>query len=291
MNTWALAAITILSWSSAATAFKFALVGLSPLEVIAIASVVALLLLALMLTLKGEWPQMRHWTGKDWRRSLLLGALNPTLYYLVLFLAYERLPAQLAQPINFLWPIVLMLMLAASGRHTLTRPDWLALLTCLIGVGVLSLRGQWHLPPLDDLLGVGLALASTLIWASYWLVNVSDDKPPLQRLFANFAVSAPLCLIAAVASGAAWPTIDQSFMAALWIGAFEMAIPFVCWFLALRDEKRRATLGTLIYLTPVLALLWIALLLGEPIAPTTLIGLALILGAIILQQHAARRQR
>jgi drug/metabolite transporter (DMT)-like permease len=285
MKTWIYAAITILSWSSAATAFKFALAVLTPLQAIAVASLVALAILLIILAVRGELGELRTWRIGDWRHSLVLGILNPTLYYGVLFLAYQRLPAQLAQPLNFLWPIVLMLMLVASGRQSLKPRDLLALTICLVGVCILSLRGQWQLPPIDDLLGIGLALVSTVIWAGYWLLNVKDDRPPLQRLFGNFLFSAPLCLALALASGARWPDDPGSYIAAVWIGTFEMAVPFVCWLLALRDDERRARLGTLIYLTPVLALVWIGLVLGESIQPTTLIGLALILGAIILQQR------
>ena len=38
--------------------------------------------------------------------------LNPFLYYLVLFRAYDLLPAQEAQPLNYTWPIVLVLLSA-----------------------------------------------------------------------------------------------------------------------------------------------------------------------------------
>ena len=42
--------------------------------------------------------------------TLLAALLNPVAYYLILFEAYDRLPAQLAQPINITWTIVLALM-------------------------------------------------------------------------------------------------------------------------------------------------------------------------------------
>ena len=36
-----------------------------------------------------------------------MGLLNPVAYYLILFKAYTILPAQVAQPLNMIWPIVL----------------------------------------------------------------------------------------------------------------------------------------------------------------------------------------
>ena len=47
---------------------------------------------------------------KQYLRSAALGFLNPFLYYLVLFEAYDRLPAQEAQPLNYMWPIVVVIL-------------------------------------------------------------------------------------------------------------------------------------------------------------------------------------
>ena len=49
---------------------------------------------------------------KNWQRSILTALMNPCLYYLILFAAYERLPAQIAQPINYSWSIVLVFLSA-----------------------------------------------------------------------------------------------------------------------------------------------------------------------------------
>ncbi|NJK98814.1 MAG: EamA family transporter, partial [Bacteroidales bacterium] len=40
----------------------------------------------------------------------MLGFLNPLLYYLVLFKAYSLLPAQIAQPLNYTWPLILVIL-------------------------------------------------------------------------------------------------------------------------------------------------------------------------------------
>lgn len=43
---------------------------------------------------------------------ILLGAINPLAYYLVLFKSYDLLPASQAQPLNYSWAITLTLMAA-----------------------------------------------------------------------------------------------------------------------------------------------------------------------------------
>ena len=55
-----------------------------------------------------KWRLLGNLTGKQWLYYAGLGLLNPVAYYLVLFKAYDLLPAQVAQPINYAWPIVLL---------------------------------------------------------------------------------------------------------------------------------------------------------------------------------------
>jgi len=42
--------------------------------------------------------------------SALLGLINPFIYYLILLKAYQLLPAQVAQPLNMIWPIILVFL-------------------------------------------------------------------------------------------------------------------------------------------------------------------------------------
>ena len=108
----ALAAVAVLSWSTVATAFKVALSYLSHDEMLTVACVASLLVFTVMLTVQRKWNAVAQLTPAEWGWFALLGLLNPVAYYLVLFKAYDLLPAQVAQPINYAWPIVLLVLLA-----------------------------------------------------------------------------------------------------------------------------------------------------------------------------------
>ena len=62
-----------------------------------------------------------------------MGLLNPVAYYLVLFKAYTILPASVAQPLNMIWPIVLVILAVPILRQ---RISWFSL-----GAMVLSFSG------------------------------------------------------------------------------------------------------------------------------------------------------
>ena len=98
---WLLAAATVALWSTVATAFELALRGLTPAQLLAAANVVAVLALGGICLLRGELDALVDALRRHPWRGPLLGLLNPFGYYLVLFAAYDRLPGQVAQPLNY----------------------------------------------------------------------------------------------------------------------------------------------------------------------------------------------
>ncbi|TVS14052.1 MAG: EamA/RhaT family transporter, partial [Wenzhouxiangella sp.] len=84
----------VLLWSTAATAFKLSLEYLAPVQLLAWASVVSVLTLGVLLLATGRLAHVLRGSRRDYLRSLALGLINPLAYYLVLFEAYDRLPAQ-----------------------------------------------------------------------------------------------------------------------------------------------------------------------------------------------------
>ena len=79
---------------------------------------------------------------KQYLRSAALGFLNPFLYYLVLFEAYDRLPAQEAQPLNYTWPIVVVILSVPLLKQPIGRISLAAIAVSFFGVLVISTRGD-----------------------------------------------------------------------------------------------------------------------------------------------------
>ena len=69
-----------------------------------------------------------------------------------------------------------------------------------------------------------------------------------------------------------------------------MGLTFVLWLTALRWSRSATWVAQLIYLAPFLSLLFLHLVIGEPIAPSTPVGLALIIGALLCQSRSLRDQ-
>mgnify|MGYP000754610777 FL=1 len=282
------ALITLLMWSTVATAFKLTLAYASVLQTLAIASVVSSLVLLILVTLSGKGAVLAGVFFDNWRFTLLAGMLNPVIYYLILFEAYDRLPAQLAQPINLTWTIVLSLMAGFFLKQRIRGFDYAAALISYTGVLVIVSQGDLTRLLQADWIGVGLAIISTLIWAGYWTLNIRDQREPLIGMCLNFVIAAPVVLIVWWMVDGALPPLE-GIAGGIYIGLFEMSLAFVCWSLALKSTDNAATISNLIFLSPFLSLQLIHFVLGEVIHWTTYAGLITIIVGIVLQQILHRR--
>ena len=78
---------------------------------------------------------------REYLFSAALGFLNPFFYYLVLFKAYSLLPAQVAQPINMTWPILLTIISIPLLGQKITLKSIAALVISFSGVILISSQG------------------------------------------------------------------------------------------------------------------------------------------------------
>lgn len=269
-------------WSTVATAFKVALEWMSPLELMWIAALVSWLLMGVLVMIRGHGRQA---LTRGWRTAAWAGIMNPVAYYLVLFAAYDRLPGQEAMALNYTWALAMALLAVPILGQRLTRVDMMAGLVAYAGVWAIATRGQVFNVQFADSLGVLLALASTLLWALYWLLNARDSREPLVGQWQNFTVGLPVLTVLLIADSGfnwhGWPALG----AGVYVGLFEMGIAFILWQLAVHKVSRTAKVSNLIFLSPPISLLLLFWVVGEPILPSTLVGLLLILAGLGLQQR------
>ena len=275
--------LTIAMWSTSATAFKLALATLSVSSVLAIAATSSALLLLSILAFQKRLPALKTFIVERWRVVLGLAIINPVLYYLVLFKAYDALLAQQAQAINYSWAICLSLLSVFMLGQKLSSRDIAASALAYVGVVVVASGGDVQTLLGSNLPGVLWALLSTLLWSFYWVYSSRAKLDPVLSLCSMFLLSLPALWL--MAEWTQWQTSSlQSLAAATYVGFFEMGASFVTWLLALQHAVHVSRIANLIFLSPFLSLLWINGILGEAVLPSTLLGLAMILLATLWQQ-------
>jgi drug/metabolite transporter (DMT)-like permease len=282
---------TVLLWSTVASAFKLTLRSMDHAQLLFYSSVTSTIFLGAALAVTGRLGRLKALGSRDFLSSAGLGLLNPFLYYAVLFKAYDLLPAQIAQPLNYTWAIALSLLSIPMLKQKIGPREIGGGLVSYVGVLVISTRGDVLSFRLADPLGVALALISTVIWASYWIFNTRDRRDPLVRLFLNFAFGLPFTLVYCVSVSTLSVSSPIGLAGAAYVGVVEMGLAFVLWLSALRLSSNTAKVGNLIFISPFLSLVFIRTLVGEEILPATIAGLVLIVAGIVWQRLPFPRVR
>lgn len=283
------AGIVLLLWSSVATAFKIALQYLKPFELLFLSSLISFLALTLIMLFTGRFKKLKVVDKKNRLRLLLAGLLNPVIYYLLLFKAYDILPAQFAQAVNFTWPLVLAVfaMLLKHERFHILR--LLMLIVSFGGALVVVLGGQ-SFPGGVNMTGILIAFATTIFWVIYWLTTKTVDEDPVISLWIPFSVGAVILGIAGIFFFRPVELNLNAYLSAGYVGLFEMSLTFLLWLNALRKTTSTALVSNFIYAVPFFSLIFIRFVLDEPIQATTLIGLFMIASGIVGQVLVHRKK-
>jgi drug/metabolite transporter (DMT)-like permease len=278
----------VLLWSTVASAFKLSLRFLRPDPLLYWSALASTLVLGIALGAQRKLGTALRATRREILLSALQGLLNPFLYYLVLFRAYDRLPGQMAQPLNYTWALAIALLSVPMLKQKIRPASFLALLVSLLGVVVISTRGDLRTLRVDEPLGVGLAVGSSLIWALYWILNLRDRREAAAKLFLGFCFGTGYTLIFCLATRAPLALSLPGALGAAYIGLFEMGLTFLIWLNALRLSRTTAAVSNLIFLSPFVSLFLLRAAVGEPLHPSSFLGLAAIVAGIIWQRRTSK---
>jgi len=282
-----LAASAVLLWSTAATAFKLALAVLDPYQLLLIAACTSFATLGVLQARNGGFAFLRALPRRELLRCAMWGVLNPLAYYILLFQAYARLPAQVAQAVNYSWVVMLALLSVPFLGQRLAPRDIASLCVSYGGVLLIASGGDISSLAGGTLIGVLFALAGTLVWAGYWIAGAKSTLPSTAALFLHFAFGLPWVMLACVLFSSLPAQLPPAaVLPAVYVGLFEMSVTFLLWMNALRRSASAARTGSLAFFSPFLSLYWIALVLGEAIAPATVLGLCCITGGALLQRRS-----
>jgi drug/metabolite transporter (DMT)-like permease len=285
------AGLAIFFWSTVPTVFKISLGELDVLTMLTLAVLTSTLVLLIIVVSSGKWNLIRENSVKDLLNSAVLGLVNPFLYYLILLKAYKLLPAQVAQPLNMIWPIILVFLSVPLLGQKIERKSFAALFISFIGVYLISSQGNpFHFGG-SDLTGVLMAAGSSVFWAFYFILNMKNKRDEAVKLFLNFLFGSAYLLTAMILTGNLQPVIGfRGALGSVYIGIFEMGLTFFFWLKALSLATTTDKVSNLVYFAPFFSLLFVNFILKENVYYTTPAGLLLIIGGILIQNRKSVRR-
>ncbi len=280
-------------WGGVFLLVKYALVDFSAVEVAFFQAAIGALGLFVIVRIEGG--EARSKLNDILRRpgpALLLGALAIAVPFMLIALGELTVPSGLAGVLASTTPIFVALFSPVLGYNTrINRRQGAGLIVGLIGVALVV--GAHFVGSLGQLFGalavLGAAASGGL--SSFVVALQYKDKgiPASTTSFFSLSVGALLTLPVALITAPHELPGTRAVLAVIVLGLLCTALAFMLYY-SLIDQigEERASLAT--YLTPVFALFYGVLLLGESLTVAAVIGLVLIIvGAEITLRGAGNR--
>jgi drug/metabolite transporter (DMT)-like permease len=238
--------------------------------------------LALVVGSVPSWPLARQWRVPA--STLVLGVYGLFGFHLLLFIALRNAPALEANLVNYLWPLLIVVLAPLFLPGLALRPvHVVAALVGFVGAALAIVGGRglaggfaW---------GYVAAAGSAFIWASYSLLTrrVAHFPTAAVGLFGLVSGLLSLACHAAFEPSVALSGRDMFLIAVTGLGPLGAA--FFLWDAALkRGDPRR--IGILSYLTPLASTLLLAVTTARPLTPWVGAAALLIVGAAVIGLRA-----
>jgi len=287
-------ALCILFWASIPVASKKILVEMTNVQMLFWSTLFSFWVMAGMLVAQGKARQLARYRPTAYAWMGLLGFLGAYLYYVLLYGAFARTTAAEGFILAYTWPILVSLLAVLLLGEKLTVRKALAVVVSFVGIVVIVTQGRMVSITLTSLSGDFLALAGAFVFALFSVLGKRVRYDPLLSAAVYFAVAlvavAATVMLPALATGrgpgVGWPS------AAVWPwllynGILVNGVTYVFWFRAL-EHGDTFVISNALYLTPFLSLVYIHLWLDEPILPSAVAGLLIIVTGIGMQAWGRR---
>jgi len=223
-----------------------------------------------------------------WRvplRTFLVGVGGIFGYHFLYFTAFRHAPAVEASLMNYLWPLLIVLLspLFLPGYHLRIYHIFGALLG-LFGAGLIVTGGSLNLD-VRNIQGYALMMAAAFVWASFSLLT--KRLPPFRtEAVGGFCLFSGILSVVLffIESGMALPVLSISLSNWIYLiilGVGPMGAAFFAWDAALKQGDPRI-IGALSYLTPLLSTSLLVILGGKELTIVSAVAMLLIVGGAVV---------
>ena len=231
------------------------------------------------------WAGLVGWPARVW----LMGVGGLFGFHALYFAALQLAPPAEANLINYLWPLLIVLLSAPLAGERLGWTHLAGAALGFAGVALLALGRGLHFAD-SHALGYLVALAGAFAWSTYSVLSRRFGETPTDAIAAFCAASAVLSFACHLAfERTVWPATNAAWLAVLALGLGPAGSAFYFWDHAVKHGDIQA-LGAFAYAIPVLSTaLLIACGLAEPTG--TLIAAALLVtaGAVLASRELWKR--
>ncbi|WP_079079260.1 EamA family transporter [Streptomyces sp. DSM 15324] len=220
--------------------------------------------------------------GAWWWRSAVLGLLNMSVFFVLVYAASQLLPTSVASTVMALSPLTMMLIAWPLVSERPRAGHLAGAAVGLAGVCLMLLTGAEAVSVPGVLASAAALLVSSFghILAKRWSTGADVLASTAWQLTAGGLLLLP---VAAAVEGAPPSASTPTLLAFAYVSLVATALAFVAWFTGLRHLPA-GTVGLIGLLNPVTGVVLGTAMAGEGLTGRQLAGLALVLSGVALSR-------
>ncbi|EPL9571652.1 DMT family transporter [Providencia rettgeri] len=220
-------------------------------------------------------------------KVFVLGFLD-CLFYLLLYYGYSIENGIAVLVIQYSWPLIIILLSVVLLKDRLSGRQIVGVMVGFIAVIITFTKGQITQLYVDNPTALLLVFSGAFCFA---LMSVFSRKYSIDPYISTvwlfiFSTLTSLVLLLSFSEmqlpsqGAFWPTLIN--------GVLINGVSYILWFKAM-NTGNSTKIASVVFLSPVLSVLWLVLLLSEPFEIAYIIGVMLVIISGVLCVGAKRR--
>ena len=256
--------------------------GLQPFTLIMFRLLIGFILLA---TVVGVARETLPRDPRSYGHLFVMGVINIAIPFSLITYAEQTVDSSLAAVINGAVPlfvIVIAALFLKGETVTVNRVAGLAIgfigVAILVGLDMTDLGSANAIGELA-LIGATISYAVGNVYAKAHVHGLRPMIPAVFQVFFGLLVTGALAFATEAPLSVPW--VPESLFAVVWLGLLGSGLAYLGYFRILQHWGATRT-SMVAYLLPVFGILLGAIVLSEPIAASTLIGTALVIGGIAL---------
>lgn len=223
-------------------------------------------------------------TGRWWIKVFILGALNFSVFWWLLFVAAYRLPGGLAATVTSIQPLIVLMLAKLILSNSIKPASVVAAILGMAGVAIVILTPQAEI----DVIGLVAALGSALSMATGTVLSRLWQPPVSLTTFTAWQLTAGGILLLPIALWfePALPALTlNNVLGFTYLSLIGAALTYLFWF---RGIVRLGPSGVtpLGFLSPITAIVLGWLFLSQNLSSVQIAGILIVFTSIWLNQRA-----
>lgn len=269
------------------------------IELLLFNSLFATILFVSLCGFQGRLTEFQRYSRKDFVNFFNMGFLGIFLSYLCLFIAINIMSPQKAFIMNYTWPLMMIILATVFLNEHMTIIKFSGVLISFVGLIVVVSEGDfvhWDF----SIKGTIFALLGALSYAIY---SIKSKKVHYDQLIATTAMMVFYFLLSAssflvysfyvvisTSDLTSWiPSMSISQLGGyVFMGVIPNGLGYYFWMKALHHSDI-SRISNIVYLTPFISLVFIRIVLGNPIFISSIVGVTIIVAGIFLEKIATKK--